>query len=77
MLKGRTELYDIDIDDGTTTYKDMEGKFFWLYNGKFGGGGMVLSPYSVINDGYFEMTHLVCGFKDSIEFFDDIKDGGR
>jgi len=56
LIKGRNEYYDLDIDDGSITYNDINLKFFWLYNGKFGGGGMTLSPYSVINDGFFEIT---------------------
>jgi len=49
-----------------------------LYNGKFGGGGMALSPYSIINDGFFEITIRLghSSLKESIGFFDDVKAGG-
>ena len=78
LIKGRNEFYDLEINDGSITYKDLNAKFFWIYNGKFGGGGMALSPYSVINDGFFEitLTEDQIPLKDSIEFFDDVKAGG-
>jgi len=28
----------------------------WIYNGKFGGGGMCLNPLGLVNDGYSEIT---------------------
>ena len=78
LFRGRNEYYDLDIDDGSITYKDLDCKFFWIYNGKFGGGGMTLSPFSLINDGFFEMSlgHRPCPLSLSIGFFDDVKNGG-
>ena len=78
LIKGRKECYDLEIDDGGIKYSDQAAKFFWLYNGKFGGGGMVLSPFSVINDGFFEITLVEdeTPFMEQIEFFDNVKAGG-
>ena len=35
--------------------KDVTTQLMFAYNGKFGGGRIILSPTSVINDGKFEL----------------------
>lgn len=35
--------------------KDLTTQLLLVYNGKFGGGRIMLSPPSVINDGKFEI----------------------
>ena len=58
---------------------NITSNFIWAYNGKFGGGGMVLSPLSVVNDGYLELFYVESGVPvmEVFGFFEDVKDGGQ
>lgn len=49
-----------------------------IYNGKYGGGRMILNPLAILNDGFFEMTFYenLIGFKKSMNLFDGAKKGG-
>jgi diacylglycerol kinase family enzyme len=46
----------LEIDDGSLNIKNLNSQIIWVYNGKFGGGGMCLSPLGLVNDGYNEIT---------------------
>ena len=58
---------------------DLKTNFIWVYNGKYGGGDMLLSPYSIVNDGACELTYLKerVGFCQSMPFFNKVKAGGE
>ena len=49
-----------------------------VYNGKYGGGRMILNPMAILNDGFFEMIFYknLIGFKKSIKLFEGAKKGG-
>lgn len=49
-----------------------------VYNGKYGGGRILLNPLAILNDGYFEMEFYqnLIGFKKAIKLFDGAKNGG-
>jgi diacylglycerol kinase family enzyme len=49
-----------------------------VYNGKYGGGRMVLNPMAILNDGYFEMLFYknLIGFTACLKLFDGAKKGG-
>lgn len=44
-----------------------------VFNTKYGGGGMILSPYSVVNDGLIEILLYTekIGFKGLVGVMDD------
>lgn len=48
------------------------------FNGKYGGGKMILNPLAMINDGYFEFCYgsKILGFSGCIKLFDGAKKGG-
>ena len=50
-----------------------------VFNGKFGGGRMILSPTSMINDGKFEiyMANKVFSTPKLIKVFDESRKGGE
>ena len=50
--------YDIDIDNGQQILKDVETQYMQVYNGKFGGGRIMLNPLGLINDGYMELVFI-------------------
>ena len=61
MIKNREESYNIEIDNGENEklkLDNINANYIWAYNGKFGGGGMVLSPYSIVNDGFLELFYV-------------------
>ena len=74
----RTERFDIDVD-GVRAFNDVEFQFGWLYNGKFGGGGMLLNPLGYINDGYAELFFIPGSVKfgTGLDIFDDVKKGSE
>ena len=49
-----------------------------IYNGKYGGGRMLLNPLGILNDGYFEMLFWknLIGFRAAMKLFDGAKKGG-
>ena len=49
-----------------------------LYNGKFGGGGKTISPLSLINDGFIELSFYdgVVSTKTSLGLFEGAENGG-
>ena len=49
-----------------------------VYNGKFGGGRMMINPMASLNDGYFELNFLknLQGFGPITKMFDKCKNGG-
>ena len=78
LIKAREEKFDISINDGEFTVWDLEVQFMLLYNGKFGGGRMLLNPMAIINDGHFEFYYLknFIGFTPAIKLFGGAKKGG-
>lgn len=38
--------------------KDLHSQFLMVNNGKYAGGGMVLNPYGLVNDGYCELSFI-------------------
>ena len=79
FFKKKAVHFDIDIDDNQIFLKDMKTNFIWLYNGKFGGGSMLLSPFSIINDGFCELSYYTGNIPmhKSIGFFAKVKAGGE
>ena len=56
----------------------MDTQFLLVYNGKYGGGRMILNPMAILNDGYFELGYYenLIGFKKAVNLFDGAKKGG-
>ena len=48
--------YDIEFDDGKLMIKDLKTQYMQIYNGKYGGGGIMLNPLGLINDGLMELV---------------------
>ena len=73
LWKGRQAKYDIEIQYGQTTKKitDLETQYMTVFNGKHGGGRMILNPMAIINDGYFEVLYYngLLGFAGSMPLF--------
>lgn len=81
-MKGFAGKYDIDIDNGTHLIKDMATQYMHIYNGKFGGGRIMLNPIGLINDGYMELNYMK-GVKGGVKYpamaigmFNGAKSGG-
>ena len=65
LAKPKHVCYDIEVDEGSLNSTKEEGMVAWkqnlavtflnIYNGKYGGGRMNLSPTSLLNDGYFNL----------------------
>ena len=51
----------------------------FVYNGKFGGGRMLLNPPGILNDGYFEffMYYEKLTTPEFVHVFDQAKDEGQ
>lgn len=59
----RMELahFDIEFDDGQNKIKGEQSQlYFHIYNGKYGGGGMMLNPLGLVNDGFLEVVYTDC-----------------
>jgi diacylglycerol kinase family enzyme len=56
MMKKRVETIDLDINDGEHIVKNMQSNLMSIYNGKYGGGGVILSPLALVNDGLLEVV---------------------
>ena len=56
----------------------MSTQYMTVFNGKHGGGRMVLNPMSIINDGFFEVLYYngLMGFSKSMSLFQGAKTGG-
>ena len=50
-----SETYSINVDDGSAEFNDITTNFMLVFNSKFGGGHMNLSPISIMNDGLCEL----------------------
>ena len=57
LIKREKGLFDIDIDDGTHFIKDLGTQYMQIYNGKTGGGRIILNPIGMVNDGYMELVY--------------------
>lgn len=57
FCKLKPDNYNIYIDD-VLVQENQPVVFMGVFNSKYGGGGMNLSPYSVVNDGMFELMLL-------------------
>jgi len=49
---------DLEIDEGRIRINDITTQKMCVYNGKFGGGGLLLSPLGVINDGLLDICYV-------------------
>ena len=58
--------------------KDLTCAYMSIYNGKFGGGGMMQNPMGFINDGLFELVfnNQIMGKSKSVKLLDESKKGG-
>jgi len=54
FCKLKAELVNIEVD-GKLVLENFPSILLGIFNTKFGGGNMLLSPYSVINDGMIEV----------------------
>lgn len=58
ILRGFVGRYDMDIDDGQIIIEGLKTQYMQIYNGKFGGGRIMLNPIGLINDGYMELVYM-------------------
>ena len=79
LTKKKEVNFDINAHDQEIVIPDLKTNFIWVYNGKYGGGDMLLSPFSLVNDGACELTYFDgrVGFCQSIPFFNKVKAGGE
>ena len=57
IIRGRQEILDLWAD-GELLRKDYALKYVWIYNGKYGGGRMILNPLGLLNDGFIEIFYF-------------------
>ena len=62
----------------TLVHENFDTQIMMVYNGKFGGGRINLSPFSVLNDGYIEAAYYKerFTFLEAITLFEKCKAGG-
>jgi diacylglycerol kinase family enzyme len=79
LLKKKTESFEIEYGDSNKTIRNVQASIFWIYNGKYGGGGMMLSPLSLVNDGMFELLYHQGNLpmKRTVDLFDMARAGGE
>jgi len=53
----KPDYYNIYVDD-VLTFENQPVVLMGVFNSKYGGGGMNLSPFSVLNDGMLEVLLL-------------------
>ena len=58
VIKKSVGVFDVELNDGEFQLKDVNTQVFVSMNSRFGGGGMVISPKSFINDGFFEVMYF-------------------
>jgi hypothetical protein len=56
LIRRERGLFDIDIDDGKHVIQNLDTQYMMIYNGKTGGGRIILNPIGMINDGFMEMV---------------------
>jgi len=68
----KADNYNIYADDNLI-FENQPVVFMGAFNSKYGGGGMKLSPYSVLNDGMIELLILTskATFGGLVEIMDD------
>ena len=49
--------FDIEFDNGKHIERDVKTHYLQIYNGKFGGGRILLNPMGIINDGCMEVMY--------------------
>lgn len=78
ILKRDQVTFDVDINNGALLLNDFNTQFMFLFNGKFGGGGMMLNPLALINDGLMELNFYdgLVEIKKAMDLFDGAKKGG-
>ena len=67
----RPDVFDLYFD-GKLYKKDFETVIVMFFNGKIGGGGMILNPFGTINNGFIDATVLPIrlGFGDLVKVLD-------
>lgn len=58
ILKHFVGNYDIDVDHGRYKINNLQTLYMQIYNGKFGGGKIMLNPIGLINDGYMDLVFM-------------------
>ena len=58
LVKAREEIFDIELNDGEFKKIDVKTQFMFFYNGKYGGGGKMINPTGIINDGLWEFCYF-------------------
>mmetsp|Transcript_6325 Transcript_6325/g.10294 ORF Transcript_6325/g.10294 Transcript_6325/m.10294 type:complete len:83 (-) Transcript_6325:204-452(-) len=58
LSRKRKETMDLDIDEGRIKISNITTQKMCVFNGKFGGGGFLLSPLGVINDGLLDVSYV-------------------
>ena len=78
IYKGDQGLYKIDIEDGKHVIDNVWTQYMQIYNGKFGGGRIMLNPLGIINDGLMELTFMrgIQTFATGLTLFNGAKSGG-
>lgn len=54
LIKRQIGRFDIEFEDGKYKIEDLETQYMQIYNGKYGGGRIMLNPMGMINDGLME-----------------------
>ena len=57
LIKREKGLFDVEIDDGKEFISNLNTQYLQIYNGKTGGGRIILNPIGMINDGFMELVY--------------------
>ena len=88
LYRRRRECYDVLIDKASLEQnpnaqgyvkwrENFDTQLFMVYNGKFGGGRIMLNPLAYMNDGYFEAVTWKnrFSFSTALDLFSQAKNG--
>lgn len=78
FVRKESGIYDFEIDSEAKV-ENINSNFVLVFNSKFGGGHINLSPFSIMNDGLGELTFYdrPQDFSGCMKLFDESKDGGK
>jgi diacylglycerol kinase family enzyme len=57
LVKRTLFKFDFELDGGKVNLPNQDVFFLQIYNGKYGGGRIMLNPIGLINDGFMEFVY--------------------
>ena len=56
LVRRASCTYDLIFDNGKHKIENLWTQYMQIYNGKFGGGKIMLNPIGILNDGFMELV---------------------